>query len=59
MQLSAAKDRINVLDNEAQLLASLPFELAFPIHHDLVDAHIDAVAFDNRSQRASRPIPAL
>jgi len=53
LQLSAAGDCINILDRQASLLDSLPFELAFPVH-DQLNQRIDALAFDPNSGRVCR-----
>ncbi|KAM0746323.1 hypothetical protein T439DRAFT_329776 [Meredithblackwellia eburnea MCA 4105] len=51
--LSAGGDKIHILDDEAKLLQTLPFELAFPVHSTLDNQqhHIQALAFDQVSGR--------
>ncbi|KAL8278398.1 hypothetical protein RQP46_009290 [Phenoliferia psychrophenolica] len=54
-QLNAAGDKIQILDEDAVLQQTLPFELAFPIHRQLInndhDSSIHALAFDNATGR--------
>lgn len=56
LQLSAAGDNIHILDDQANLVQSLPFELAFPIHSRLQDT-ITALGFDLSSGRVRSSLP--